>query len=109
MIAEEVDHRSGQLDALGEVDAAEDTPHLGVLDRRVLERRRHGAADVVDLPREAHEPVRQPAVAGFERRGAESRVPVEHAAHQHERQEPLDPPHVWPAHRLMAGFSQTSR
>src|SRR5437763_5456099 len=39
VIAEDVDHRAGQLDALGEVDAAEDAPHLGVLDRRVLQRR----------------------------------------------------------------------
>src|SRR5437763_10533472 len=39
VIAEDVDHRAGQLDALGEVDAAEDAPHLGVLERRVLQRR----------------------------------------------------------------------
>ena len=94
MVADELDHRARELHALGEIDAAEDAAELRVFDRRVLHRRRHGAAHVGDLSRQPQQPVRQPAVATLERADAQPRIPVEHAAHEHERQKTLAAPRL---------------
>src|SRR3989449_10426842 len=48
VVADELDHRARELDALREIDAAEDAAHPRVLDRVVLDLGRHGAAHVID-------------------------------------------------------------